>query len=205
MNRSPARRLVVHCWSTKLFPYAVSLNMNSAGSMGKGTRLWISQQRQVTQRLVGLPVEPALFTLSTAGYGKGYGDQYWTTCLCVIDPFITNISLQVTVLSCYPSHYRSPQRERATIKLWKSCGWLSIHFVHKLSLFCNFVKENWPCNRKSRKKTNFMYKTYEELSTTCHHFDYIAFWWCLDFKQLYLPYSLPNFVQTFTDLFNEGN
>ena len=44
----------------------------------------------------------------------------------------------------------------------------------------------------TRKILHFLYKTYVELSTACHHFETIALWWLLDFKKLYLPYSLPD-------------
>ena len=80
-----------------------------------------------------------------------------------------------------------------------SCGQLSIHFVHKISFFLNFLLIrvfSWPdfmichveyvlaCHilisekkivsvmTQVEKHEYVMYKTYGELSTTCHHFEY---------------------------------
>ena len=91
--------------------------------------------------------------------------------------------------------------------MWKSNGQLSIHFVHKIFNFCNFLPIHlfsWPdfregnCLGQVEKQEISCTKTYGELSTACHHFDYRPL--VIARFQKAVSYSLADFVHTFTGL-----
>ena len=74
--------------------------VNSAGSTGKGTRLWVSQWLLWLARL---PIEPAQFAFGKIEHVKGMEDQHLPTSLCFVNLLIPVVSLKSKLQ--YLSHY----------------------------------------------------------------------------------------------------